>query len=527
MTQHNNLGLAQRNNLGLTQHNMATPSEKLAESLEALHELQNRGVIAITSRDLSRTNRERLTKNGFLQEVIKGWYIPTRPDETSGESTAWYASFWDFCSAYLNKRFGKAWCLSPEQSLMLHAENWTVPQQLLVRSPKGDNKITQLPFGTSLLNVRYAMPKKADIVEKRGIKIFSLNTALINCAQQFYIQHATDARAVLSMIGDASEILPKLLDGGHSTIAGRLAGAFKNIGKTKIATDIVKTMESLDYDVREFDPFDSPTPILLSQRPLSPYVSRVRITWHAMRTDVLSHFPEPPTGKIKVKEYLKSVDEIYVTDAYHSLSIEGYRVSRELIERVRSGNWNPEKSEDDNNHKNALAARGYWQAFQAVKKSIQQVIKGENAGDVAWHDHGDWYREMWAPCVTAGILKPADLAGYRGMPVFIRRSMHVPPSVEAVRDLMPAFFELLKEEAEPAVRVVLGHFFFVYIHPYMDGNGRIGRFLMNVMFASGGYPWTVVPVEKRDAYMAALEEASVRQNIVPFCKFLANCLPKS
>jgi Fic family protein len=55
----------------------------------------------------------------------------------------------------------------------------------------------------------------------------------------------------------------------------------------------------------------------------------------------------------------------------------------------------------------------------------------------------------------------------------------------------------------------------------MDGNGRMGRFLMNVMLAAGGYPWTVIPLQQRDAYMAALEQASVGQNIVPFCDFLA------
>jgi len=99
--------------------------------------------------------------------------------------------------------------------------------------------------------------------------------------------------------------------------------------------------------------------------------------------------------------------------------------------------------------------------------------------------------------------------------------MHVPPNSDAVRDAMPVFFEMLTEETEPAVRVVLGHFIFVYIHPYMDGNGRIGRFLMNVMLAGGGYPWTVIPLERRDAYMSALEEASVRQNIAPFADFLA------
>ena len=96
--------------------------------------------------------------------------------------------------------------------------------------------------------------------------------------------------------------------------------------------------------------------------------------------------------------------------------------------------------------------------------------------------------EMFEPSVTAGILKPADLAGYRNIRVYFRRSMHVPPSHEAARDAMPAFFDLLREETEPSVRVVLGHFIFVYIHPYVDGNGRMGRFLMNTMLASGGYP---------------------------------------
>ena len=79
---------------------------------------------------------------------------------------------------------------------------------------------------------------------------------------------------------------------------------------------------------------------------------------------------------------------------------------------------------------------------------------------------------------------------------------------------------MLREEPEPSVRVVLGHFIFVYIHPYMDGNGRIGRFLMNVMLAAGGYPWTVIPLEKREDYMNALECGSVGQDIEPLANFL-------
>ncbi len=86
---------------------------------------------------------------------------------------------------------------------------------------------------------------------------------------------------------------------------------------------------------------------------------------------------------------------------------------------------------------------------------------------------------------------------------------------------MPILFELLQAEPEASIRAVLGHFIFVYIHPYSDGNGRMGRFLMNTMLASGGYPWTIIPVEERDRYMKALEAASVEQNIEPFAEFIA------
>jgi len=500
---------------------MVAPSEKLARSLEALKSLQDRGVVAIRSSDLGRLDRERLVKNGFLQSVMKGWYIPSRPDEVAGESTAWYASFWGFCDSYLNGRFGTDWCLSPEQSLLLHAENRTVPHQLLVRSPKGDNKITSLPHDTSLLTVRYNMPDERDIEVTKGLNLYALIPALIECTPRLFQQNPTDIRAVLSVISDASEILAKLLEGGHTTIAGRLAGAFRNIGRDRIADNIVKTMRAADYDVRESDPFETKPPVILSGRERSPYVNRIRLMWHAMREPIIERFPEAPGIPEDIKTYMQHVEDMYVTDAYHSLSIEGYRVSVELIEQVRNQSWNPDKDEDDREQQNAMAARGYYQAFQAVKESITKVLKNKKPGSVADDDHSAWYRELFAPSITAGILQIADLAGYRNDQVYIRYSLHTPPKREAVRDLMPALFDLIKEENNPAVRVVLGHFMFVYIHPYMDGNGRMGRLLMNVMLAAGGYPWTIIPVEKRSVYMEALEAASTAGDIGPFTDLLA------
>ncbi len=501
---------------------MVAPSEKLAESLEILRALQKKGTVAIRSADLPRVHRERLVKGGFLQEVMKGWYIPARPDELAGESTAWYASFWNFCAAYLRERFDAAWCLSPEQSLLLHTGNRTVPRQLLLRTPKGGNKITTLPHDTSLLDVRAAMPEDSDIVEIDGLRLYALSAALVACAPGFYRQYPAEARAALAMVRDASDVLRRLLEGGHSTIAGRLAGALRNIGRQRMADDIVKTLRSAGYTVREDDPFENAGAAVLSAREIPPYVNRLRLMWEAMRAPVIERFPAAPGLPDNPDDYLAQVEDIYVTDAYHSLSIEGYRVSPDLIERVRSGNWNPDGDDADRAHRDALAARGYWQAYQAVRDSLARVLRGENAGTVAAEEHGNWYREMFAPSVMAGLLRPADLAGYRNDQVYIRRSMHVPPRREAVRDMMPAFFDLLVDETEPSVRVVLGHFVFVYIHPYMDGNGRMGRFLMNLMLASGGYPWTVIRVEDRDDYLTALESASVGQDMQPFSKFLAD-----
>src|ERR1043166_3281697 len=328
-------------------------------------------------------------------------------------------------------------------------------------------------------------------------------------------------RPALAVVRDASEILALLLEGGHSSIAGRLAGAFRNIGRDKIADEIIETMQEAGYDTRETDPFEAGSPVQFVAGERSPYVNRIKLMWEEMRGTVISDFPKAPGIPKNHTAYLKRVENIYVTDAYHSLSMERYRVSPELIERVRSGSWNSKENEDDRKQKDAMAARGYWLASKKVRESIRKILDGKNPGKVADADHLGWYRELFAPGVSAGILKASDLAGYRREQVYISGSRHVPISREGVREAIPALFELLQEEPEASVRAVLGHFMFVYIHPYMDGNGRMGRFLMNVMLASGGYPWTVIPVEERKTYMQALEKASVDKDIRTFSKFIA------
>jgi hypothetical protein len=214
------------------------------------------------------------------------------------------------------------------------------------------------------------------------------------------------------------------------------------------------------------------------------------------------------------------MDENYVRDTYHSLSIEGYRVTEGLIERVRSGEWNPKEEQVDADRKNALAARGYYQAFLKVKESVKAILKGEKAGTIVGQDFESWHFEMFQPCIVAGLVKPSDLVGYRTNYVYIRGSKHTPLHPEAVREAMPMLMELMEQEEDAVVRAILGHFFFVFIHPYIDGNGRTARFIMNVMRITAGYSWRVITINERENYMAALEKASVEGDITDFAKIV-------
>lgn len=496
---------------------MAAIAELLSNSLEALKQAQSDGeFMIIKSGELSPTHIKRLVANNFLKPIIKGWYVVTDPRTLPGDSTAWYASFWSFIARYAHERFGNDWCLSAEQSLAIYSGSTTIPPQALIRSPKGNNNSVQLISPTSIFNLSAELPSKINKNNLYNLNLYTIPEAIIIATPSMYNNDPLTMRTALAMITDPSEILKILVDTGQTVRAGRVAGAFRNIGRADFADEIMGTMKRIGYDVREEDPFTEVIKVGLS---VSPYATRLRLMWQNMREDVIANFSRSKSN-LSATEFLEQMDARYKLDAYNSLSIEGYRVTDELINKVKSGAWKPDG--DDADSRNALAARGYWQAFQEVKKSVSDIFGGSNSAEIVECDLSVWHSEMFMPCVTAGIIKPSDIVGYRSHQVYIRNSMHTPLNPDALRDAMTTLFELLKEEPEASVRAVLGHFVFTYIHPYMDGNGRVGRFLMNTMLASGGYDWLIIPVERRDEYMVALEQASVTSDIVPFVKFLSS-----
>lgn len=134
---------------------MATSDKHAAarrSALSALKTLQDQGRRVFRTGDFQPEDRRRLLNMGYLDEVLRGWFIISSPANRKSDTTAWHASYWQFIAGYFNDRFGADWVLSPAQSLALHAENMTVPKQILVYSSAASNNMTKLPHGSSICN---------------------------------------------------------------------------------------------------------------------------------------------------------------------------------------------------------------------------------------------------------------------------------------------------------------------------------------------------------------------------------------
>jgi len=477
---------------------------RLAKALETALKVAREQVVR--GRDLPTGVRTFLIQQGCLLEIMKGWYFLVPPHAPRGETALWHGNFWAFLSLYLEDRVGNDYCLSPEISLDLQSGETATPVQAAAILARGGNNTVTLRFAEtniscSLLTYMGKLP--AQRYTYRGLNLMPVGYALARVSPTYFRTNRPQAEVLLRTTS-AAELASGIIEADNEAGSMRILGGLETLG-FKEKADQVRGLIALTGWKKATNPFPDDQPLLSSSLiPKSPSADRIRLLWEQLRPMVLEHFPSS-AGKTDAKSYLDKAHHLYQYDAYHSLSIEGFQVTPEL-----------------NEENNRLAAKGYSMAHEAVLQSIGKIFDGEAPGKTVGSDLPYWYSELHKPFVQVGRLSAADLAGYREKPVYIRGSSHVPPAPGlGVIDGMEAFYEALSSEPEASVRAILGHFLFVYIHPFSDGNGRIGRFLMNAMLASGGYPWTILRVTRRQAYMDALEEASVGRNIIPFTRFVA------
>ncbi|MDH5612809.1 MAG: Fic family protein [Gammaproteobacteria bacterium] len=482
----------------------------------------------VHSKNIKPKQQALLVKQGYLKRIIKGWYLfdADLSAHTAGESALWFESIWSFIAQYLTLRFDDNYWLSAEASLDIHTDNNLMPAQVVIFVKDGTEDIIRLPNEMGLLITR-SKTKPDSLVEFHDLKIFSLEMALAKSTPASFKNNPVSMQVALRK-ADFDKLADALVRLKNIASAGRIIGAFDALGMRAESKKMEAIITSVFGAIKIINPFLAEPVILGGRRGEAASAGRVRILWQQMRQVVIDGFdqckPEFDFYSRPLDETLAMISELYVRDAYNSLSIEGYRVTPELIERVSKGDWSPDTIKQDKEIKDALAARGYFDAFNNVKASLTEAYHREDLSYLIDVGITQWYTSLFGPCVIAGIVSDSDLAGFRKGPIYIRKSRHVPPASEQLMDCMTALKECIAAETSYPVKAILAHFFLGYIHPFIDGNGRTARFLMNFLFVIGGYGWVIIKQETRDKYMDALEAASSNENIVPFVEFILDTI---
>ena len=503
-----------------------TTNQLLAEALAAARACAVDQIVHF--KNIKPKQQALLVKNGYLKKIIKGWYLldADLSAQTAGNSALWYESIWTFIGQYLSLRFNDNYWLSSEASLDLHTENNSMPNQIVVFVKDGTEDLVQLPNNMSLLVTRSkVMPE--GLIEYQGVNVFPVEIALANSTPTSFKNNPLSMQVALRN-ANFDKLAEALLRSKNIASAGRIIGAY-NALKMRAESKKLEVMMTGAFDnIKIKDPFITPPIVLGGKKKEAPGASRVRIIWQEMRSGVIEVFKKREQDfdfySRPLNKTLDMINELYVHDAYNSLSIEGYKVTPELIERVSKVGWSPETLEKDKQAKDALAARGYYDAFNDVKALLTEAHNKEDINYLIDVGITQWYTSLFKPCVTAGLISELDLAGFRKGPIYIRKSMHVPPASEQLMDCMVALKECIAEEESFVVKVILGHLFMGFIHPFPDGNGRTARFLMNFLLVIGGYRWVVIKLETKSKYFTALESASVGKNITPFADFILDTI---
>ena len=200
-------------------------------------------------------------------------------------------------------------------------------------------------------------------------------------------------------------------------------------------------------------------------------------------------------------------EDLIVRWTYHSNAIEGNTLTlletKVVLEGITVGGKALREHFEAIKHRNAI----YY---------VEDIIRKEEP-----------FSEWQIRNIHQLILKNIDdenAGRYRQQNVLISGATTNPPDHTLLNDKMAQFIDWYSQEADtlhPIERAAKVHADFVGIHPFVDGNGRTSRLLMNLELMKAGYPPSVITVENRLAYYEALDQWMAYGNSEPFINLIA------
>lgn len=422
-------------------------------------------------------------------------------------------NLWLLVLQFLNLAFDGKWYPTGFYAFQLAVENFSIREnQITVSTHKKSNTIIELPGGFKII-ASYDKDFEKKPLNKK--KIFSVEFEelkheylVINSTEQEYKTYKNEIISIIkNRHRDNEFILDYFKANSQPVLLARLIGALRELEDFALRIELEKLLKISGVKISIKNPFG---PVVLTQSFERPaYLNRFEL-FMQKAIDFLEDFEKPK--RLGKKFSVKDLDKVVVNDTYHSLTIEGYTVTRALLEYLK--NEKTKEQDFDVDLKNRLAAKGFMNALAYIRNLMK--IKHSINEQISYK----LFQELWKPSINAGLMK-SQFDVYRKHMVAIKGAQYVPPSHEKVPYLVDEVFDYAKNIHDGFALGIFLHFFYVGVHPHSDGNGRISRFLMNLAFVNDGYQWLTIPSDDRKKYFQSLERSQLEEDIKYFAEYVS------
>lgn len=214
-------------------------------------------------------------------------------------------------------------------------------------------------------------------------------------------------------------------------------------------------------------------------------------------------------------ELIKNLEEWFRIElTYTSNAIEGNTLTRqETAMVVDEGLTVSGKSLTE--HQEAI---NHAQAFDYIQILVSKKRQELTATDI-----------MDIHSIILNKIDDANKGRYRNVAVRLRGSETVLPNPLKVPELMEEFIKWLQSDnSDNPVKIAIdAHFKLVSIHPFVDGNGRTARLLLNLLLMQAGYPAAIIRKEDRNTYINSLEKAQTKNDLTVYYNLMLEAIDRS